>query len=259
MKKILLLILILFTAGFLIQCSAYGQNTDSALRITQYVTDETGTLTASQIDELRIILKNFEDSTSNQVVVYIISSLKGNPIEMLAYDIAEKNGIGQKGRNNGVLLLIAMNEKQLRIEVGYGLEGALPDALCGRIIDNEIKPEFRNGNYFEGISKGIQAIMSATKGEYEPDKSKKGFDLCYGPTLFTIAIFGLIFIMIIIEILKGIFGFGRVYTKAGKKNGWKSGGWFWGGGSGSDSSGDSFGGFSGGGGSFGGGGASGSW
>ena len=260
LNKTLSAIAVLAAALIIFAKPGYLQDKNSAVKITQYVTDETGTLSADELSGLRSRLKSFEDSTTNQVVVYIIKSLQGNPIEMLSYDIAAKNGIGQKGKSNGVLLLIAMAEKQLRIEVGYGLEGALPDALCGRIIEDEIKPEFRNGNYFEGISNGIDAIIMATRGEYKPEKSNKGFGGCIGPGLFVALIFGFIFIMIVIEIIKGIFGFGRVFSGSKKsKSGWNSGGWWWGGGSGGSGSGGSFGGFSGGGGSFGGGGASGSW
>jgi uncharacterized protein len=260
LKKILSAITV-FTVLFIFSETVQLQDNKTAVKITQYVTDETGTLTAGELSELRSRLKSFEDSTSNQIVAVIIKSLQGTPIEMLSYDLAEKNGIGQKGKSNGVLLLIAMEERQLRIEVGYGLEGALPDALCGRIIEDEIKPEFRKGNYYEGISNGIDAIIKATKGEYKPEKSGKGLGGCIGPGLFVIIIIVFIFVMIAIEIIKGIFGFGRVYSGSKKsKSGWSSGGWWWGGGSsGGFGSGGSFGGFSGGGGSFGGGGASGSW
>lgn len=263
MKNILFLLLTFITAGSAFSNFSAEPGTDSTVKITQYVTDESGTLNPQEINLLRQILKNYEDSTSNQIVVYIIKSLNGIPIEMAAYDIAEKNGIGQKGKNNGALLLIAMNDKRMRIEVGYGLEGALPDALCGRIIENEITPSFKNGNYYEGILNGVNAMISATKGEYKSDKSKKGIGGCFGPGLFVILVIGFIIIMIIIEILKGIFGFGRVFSRSRKNkgDGWNSGGWWWGGGSGGSGGfgGGSFGGFSGGGGSFGGGGASGGW
>ena len=261
MKKILFLFLIFAAAGTAFSNFSAEPGTDTTVKITQYVTDESGTLKPQEINRLRQILRNYEDSTSNQIVVYIIRSLDGKPIEMVSYDIAKKNGIGQKGKNNGVLLLIAMNDKRMRIEVGYGLEGALPDALCGRIIEDEITPSFRNGNYYEGVVNGVNAIISATKGEYKSGKSEKGIGGCIGPGLFVILVIGFIIIMIAIEIIKGIFGFGRVFSSS-KKNrgdGWNSGGWWWGGGSGGSSGGFGGGGFSGGGGSFGGGGASGGW
>ncbi|MBN1634704.1 MAG: TPM domain-containing protein [Ignavibacteria bacterium] len=264
MKKLLYLILLFSVTGTAFSFTAAESVSDSTVKITQYVTDETGILTSQEINQLRQTLKNFEDSTSNQIVVYIIKSLNGMPIEMVSYDIAEKNGIGQRGKNNGALLLIAMNDRRMRIEVGYGLEGALPDALCGRIINDEITPSFKNENYYEGIVKGVNAIMSATKGEYKPGKSEKEQGICIGPGLFITLFIGFIIILIVIEILKGIFGFGRVYSgsKGSKSSGWNSGGWWWGsGGSGGSGGfgGGSSGGFSGGGGSFGGGGASGGW
>lgn len=261
LKKILFILLILAAAGTAFSNTAAEPLADSTVKIRQYVTDETGTLRPQEISQLRQVLKDFEDSTSNQIVVHIIKSLDGMPIEMVAYDIAKKNGIGQKGKNNGALLLIAMNEKRIRIEVGYGLEGALPDALCGRIIENEITPSFKNGNYYEGILNGVNAIISATKGEYKSGKSQKGTEGCIGPGLFVTLVIGFIIIMVIIEVLKGIFGFGRVFSRSrkNKSDGWNSGGWWWGGGSGGSGGFGGGGGFTGGGGSFGGGGASGGW
>lgn len=231
-------------------------------RIVNYVTDESGTLTASQVSSLESKLSQFEKETSNQLVVYIISSLEGESLEEKSYETAEKSGIGQKGKNNGVLLFIAMNDRKLRIEVGYGLEGALPDALCNQIIRKEITPHFKQGEYYEGINAGVDAIINATKGEYTQDtKSSKdnkkigiGIGVCGIPILITVIIFFFV-IFIIINVIRGIFGWG------GRRRGnwWYTGGSGSSWGSGSSYSGGSFGGFSGGGGSFGGGGASGSW
>lgn len=86
------------------------------------------------------------------------------------WDFAEKNKIGKKDRNNGVLLLIVKNDRKLRIEVGYGLEGALTDAASSSIIRNEITPKFKQGNYYDGINAGVDAIIAVTKGEYAGDK-----------------------------------------------------------------------------------------
>jgi uncharacterized protein len=230
-------------------------------KIVSYVTDKSGTLTSGQINSLQSKLMNFEKETSNQVVVYMISSLEGESLEEKSYEIAEQNGIGQKGKNNGVLLFISMNDHKLRIEVGYGLEGALPDALADQIIRKEITPYFKQNKYYEGISAGIDAIMKATKGEYTADKKdtkQKGeqfnIGVC-GLPIFIFIIFIFFGFFIVISIVRRIFGWSRY---SGRSGWWNSGGWT--GGSGSSwSSGGSFGGFSGGGGSFGGGGASGSW
>lgn len=130
------------------------------------VHDEAKILTPSFIDSIEVELQRFNDSTSNQVGVFLISSLKGEPIEDLAIRVAKKWKLGQADKDNGVLLLIAKDDRQMRIEVGLGLEGALPDAICNRIIRNEIAPSFRKDAYDEGIRNGLTAIMAASKGEY---------------------------------------------------------------------------------------------
>lgn len=225
-----------------------------AKKLTEYVVDETNTLTTNQKQTLINKLRSFEDATTNQVVVYIINSLGGKTIEQYSYEIATKNQIGQKGKNNGVLFLISMTDKKMRIEVGYGLEGALPDAICKRIIDNEVKPEFQKSNYYDGILKGVDAIISATKGEYKSEKQSNGILKKIGSILLDILIvIGVIILLIIFSAIKYIVGT-TVFGAGSKGSGYyKSGGWS------SRGGGFSGGGFSGGGGSFGGGGASGSW
>ncbi len=220
------------------------------------MTDETGTLTSSQLLDLNTKLSNEDKSTSNQIIVYMISTLDGESLEDVSIRLAEKNKIGKKENNNGVLMLIVKNDRKIRIEVGYGLEGALTDALSSQIIRNDITPEFKSGNYYSGIDKGVDAIIKAVKGEYIADKNPGSENnLCYGLPVFVMIIFGIIFFFIFISIIKGRRMIGRsIYAG---KSGWSSSGWGSGG-----SSGGSFGGgggFSGGGGSFGGGGASGSW
>jgi uncharacterized protein len=255
-------ILLSFILAFCISSSIAqkSESTPSGIKIKQYVTDETGTLTSSQTSTLEAKLSDFDKETSTQIVVYMISSLNGESLEETSYEIAEKNGIGQKSKNNGVLLFIVKDDRKLRIEVGYGLEGALPDALAGQIIRKEITPYFKQGKYYEGIDAGVDAIISATKGEYTQDKQYAekendfGIGCCGVPfaVLFIFLFFGVFFVT---SILRRIFGWGRVTGR--RSSWWNSGGWS--SGSGSSWSSGSFGGFSGGGGSFGGGGASGSW
>ena len=236
-------------------------NTDNPKKIVQYVTDETGTLSSGQVLALSQKLRDFDTKTSTQIVVYMIQSLDGESLEDMANRIAEKNKIGKKGKDNGVLLFIAKSDRKIRIEVGYGLEGALTDALSSQIIRKEIAPSFKSNNFYEGIDKGTNAIISVTKGEYTADK--KGLDgtTCLGMPIFLLMIFGIIFFSIFISIIRRIFGFGRGIYSGGRRGGdgwsnWGGGGFFGGGSSGSSGG---FGGFSGGGGSFGGGGASGGW
>jgi uncharacterized protein len=126
-------------------------------------------LTPREVAVLGQKLEAFEKETTNQIAVLLIPSLQGDSLEDFSIRLAEKWKIGQKGRNNGAILLIVKNERKLRIEVGYGLEGALPDALSGSIIRNEIGPQFEEGRFYAGIEAGLNAIMAATK-EYRPVK-----------------------------------------------------------------------------------------
>lgn len=222
------------------------------ISIKEYVTDNTGTLSDTEISGLRQKLQNFYKSTSTQIVVYMTGSLGSESLEDVSQNIAEKNGIGKKGKNNGVLLFIAKSDRKLRIEVGYGLEGALPDAVSDQIIRKIITPKFKKNDYFGGISDGVDAIMAATIGEFKADnKDDSGSDgICTVGFIAIFIIFGML--IFIISIIRSFFGGG----------GWGSGGRYYGSGGGffsGGSSGFSGGGFSGGGGSFGGGGASGSW
>ncbi len=232
---------------------------DNPTLLRNYVVDETGTLTNSQVNALTQKLRQLEEQTSNQFVVYIIPSLDGESLEDLSIRLAEKNKIGKKEKNNGVLLLIVKNDRKIRIEVGYGLEGALTDAASSSIIRNEIAPKFKQGNYYDGINAGIDAMIAVTKGEYTAEKSsQKGSGVCGGVPFFVILIFMIIIMFIITSAIRNSFGRGK--TMYGSKRGWKSVPWIISsGGSSSGSSWGSSGGFSGGGGSFGGGGASGSW
>ena len=207
------------------------------------VVDLAGILTPSQIYKLEEKLYLFEKRTSNQIAVLTIPSLEGEDIEEYSIKVAEKWKLGIKGKDNGVLLLVAMKERKIRIEVGYGLEGALPDILAFNIIRTQIAPYFKKGRYYEGILTGVESIIDAIKGEYvaeaPPERAHET-----GKSIGSL----LTFIFLILLFL--LPGRGRM-------------GWFWAGvGMGSffrGGRGGGFGGFGGGGGSFGGGGASGGW
>lgn len=219
-------------------------------QLTQWVTDQTGTLSPEQINQLSRVLSVFQDSTSNQVVVLMIPTLDGYPIEDYAFSVAEKNKIGSKEHSNGILVLIAKNDRKARIEVGYGLEGPLPDATANYIIRKEMGPFFKDNDYYQGIAAGITAIIKATAGEYKMvkkrEKKQKGIGI-------GAIIFALLFIFIIPRLSRrGIFYGGGI-------GGFGGGGFGGGGFGGGSSGGGGFGGFSGGGGGFGGGGSSGSW
>lgn len=211
--------------------------------------DEAKVLTPAFISELEQLLKLHEDSTSNQIALLIVPSLNDASLEEYTLQVAEKWKLGREEKDNGALLFIALNDRKIRIEVGEGLEGVLPDAICNQIIRNEIAPYFRQDNYEGGIRAGIKAMIRAIGGEYEaaPVSARKGRRGSLWSTLIIMAI------IIIISRIRGGGGNNR-------GRGWSSGaGWYGGGFSGGGGGGGFGGGFSGGGGGFSGGGSSGSW
>ena len=133
------------------------------------VVDQTGTLSQDQIDALVQKINAQEKSTGNEIAVLMVKSLEGEALEDYSIKVARQWGVGQKDRNSGVLLFIAKDDRRLRIEVGYGLEGALTDARSGRIIRDRITPEFKAGNYYEGIDSGVDGIIAAIKNEADPN------------------------------------------------------------------------------------------
>lgn len=130
------------------------------------VVDTGHILSTTTTDLLNQRLQQLEEQDSTQVVVLTITSLRGESLEGYSLNVAETWKIGQKGVDNGAILLIAVNDRKIRIEVGYGLEGSLTDLMCGRIIRNFITPEFRQGQYDQGVLKGVDAIIKTVKGEY---------------------------------------------------------------------------------------------
>ncbi len=130
------------------------------------INDFADMLTSYEEIEIERLLEENEKATSNQIVVVTIDTLGGDGLEDYSIRLAESWKIGQKEKGNGVILLISKQERKLRIEVGYGLECALPDGLCGSIIRDKIAPSFKEGDYFHGIKNGVNAIIKATRGEY---------------------------------------------------------------------------------------------
>jgi uncharacterized protein len=136
------------------------------------ITDFTSTLSLNEISFLEQKLADHEINTTNQIAVLMIPSLEGDNLEDYSIRLADKWKIGQKGKDNGVILLIVKNDRKLRIEVGYGLEGALPDGLAGSIIRDEIAPHFRKNQFFEGINRGTDAIIRAISPGLHPKTPK---------------------------------------------------------------------------------------
>lgn len=189
MKKLLLILA--FLISFL--------NAD----ITQYfpplegrVIDQAHLLSVDAQEKLTAKLKQHEDETSNQIVVVILNTLNGYEIEEYSYQLGRFWRIGQKETNNGVLLVISMDEKKIRIEVGYGLEGALTDKTSYEIINYTLKPSFRANQFEKGIDKAVDEIIQAIKGEYTPKIKNDEKDMSFD-SIFAFLYFGIIFISMI--------------------------------------------------------------
>lgn len=210
------------------------------------VVDHASMLDQALEQRLTGLLKAHEYATTNQVVIVTLPNLGGYDIETYGYQLGRHWQIGQKDKDNGVLLIVAKKERKVRIEVGYGLEGTLTDAISSNIINSVILPEFKKARFAIGIEHGSAAIVQALGGEYEIKKGKNG----RGTTNFFI-------ILIVLLIFFGLQHFGGSSPGSGGRGrhyghgGGRTGGGSFGGGGG--------GGFSGGGGGFGGGGASGGW
>jgi uncharacterized protein len=147
-------------------------------RATGYVVDGAGMLSPATVEGLNAALHLHEQETSNQVVVHTVPSLDGEAIETYSIRLATALKAGQKGQDNGVLLLVSRDDRKVRIEVGYGLEGALPDVLCGRIIREEIVPRFKQGDMDAGVAGGVDKILGAIRGEYKAtaaDRARHAF------------------------------------------------------------------------------------
>ena len=259
-KKFIFLFLLIYSTV------AFGQ--DFPAMSNRLVNDYAGVLSNQQVQQLEQKLVAFDDSTSTQIAVVLLKSLGGYDVADYAVRLAQQWGIGGKEHNNGILLLASIDDRRVTIQTGYGVEGAVPDAIAFRIINDDIKPAFARQNYFVGLNNATNSLMDYTKGEYKAKRKKDG-NKGGVPT-------GLIFIIFIILFLLisksdgGGRGGGQVMDRRGSSDilwwtllgglsggaGPRRGGGFGGGGFGGGSGGG-FGGFGGGG--FGGGGSSGSW
>lgn len=221
------------------------------------VNDYAGILSQEQEYQLESLLRETQKQTSSQVVLLTIPSLQGENLEDYSFRVAEKWQLGQKKLDNGVLLLVSMQEKKLRIEVGYGLEAIITDLKSGYIIRKIVVPEFKTGNFYQGISKGLVAITGLISNEFEISQAELAkYQQERNQSSGHLPIGGIVFVIMIV-----LGSVGRRGRRGGGILPWlivgsmlggnrDHGGGFGGGG---------FGGFSGGGGSFGGGGASGGW
>jgi uncharacterized protein len=219
---------------------------------SQYVNDYDSLLNQQEVEALNKMLRAYEDSTSNQLVVAIFTNAKGYAVEDFSIRLAEKWQVGQKDRENGLIMVIFKEDRAIRIEVGYGLEDMIPDAVAFEVAQSVIPPYFREEQYYQGIYQGLQALMKAAAGKYQGVPAERSPE-------FSFWIPFIIFLIIII-----VFSRWRKFSNA-SSGGWKDSGPFFGGGLGGGFGGSTrgssggFGGFRAGGGSFGGGGATGRW
>jgi uncharacterized protein len=227
--------------------------------------DYAGIVRSDTAHQLDAELTQFERVTSNQIVVAIFAHMQSaSSIEDYSVRVAQAWGVGQRDKKNGAVLFIFSQDRKLYIQVGYGLEGVLPDALCKQIIANEITPHFRSGDYTAGVTAGVHALMAASRGEYRGTGRTvaEGSNANVG-SLDLGTIFSGVFLLLIVGFSVWRARRGFVYGRGGSNTwidwgGGSSGGWGGGGFSGGGGGGGG-GSFSGGGGSFGGGGAGGSW
>jgi len=261
--------------------------------LTGRVIDLTGTLSGGAVNRIENELANFEAKKGSQIAVLILPSTQPEDIEQYGIRVAEQWKLGRKGVDDGAILLVAKNDRRVRIEVGYGLEGALSDAISNRIIDETISPHFKLGDYDAGVEEGVKQMISVADGEPLPEPDRRWE---HKGGIGNLLPFVLVLVVVASGVLRAIFGrlFGSLATGGlaggivwlishlvtlgvgagavaflfamllGSARGWSTGGGGWRGGFGGGLGGGSFGGgggggFSGGGGGFGGGGASGSW
>jgi uncharacterized protein len=220
---------------------------------SQYVVDAAGILSPQLVGSLNQRLEAFERETSNQVLVATFPRIPdGYALEDFTQRTAEAWGVGQSKDDNGVVLFIFPNDRVTRIEVGYGLEGALPDILTKRIIENELLPAFRRGDFNSGISRGVNAILQATRGEYRASGQTNADSEKEPEGSWLVFVLFILILLMMVAVSRNAARRGTFYGPRGRRTVWIppiGGGWTGRGG----------GGFSSGGGSFGGGGASGRW
>lgn len=256
------------------------------------VTDLTGTLGREQAASLETELAQFEQARGSQIAILLVPSTRPETIEEYSIRVAESWKLGRKGIDDGILILVAKGDRKLRIEVGRGLEGAVPDAVAKRIVAEVIGPRFKEGDFHGGLKAGVAKLQSAIAGEALPppkstSPSRGGMDIetllvvslviatmlgavmgrlmgRLGGSTVTSGVVGTLAWLVTDSALAALIGailvfiYVLAFASSGRGGGWSSGGWSSGGGGGW-SGGSSDGGFSGGGGDFGGGGASGDW
>ncbi len=261
MKKLLLILVTFLSVSFI-----FGQTVLPKPNPPRLVNDVANVLSPEQVEILERKLVALDDSTSNQIAVVLIKTLGDYAIEDYAVKLFREWGIGNKKTNNGILIIAAIDDRKVWIEVGYGLEGPIPDITASSIYRNEIVPRFKEQNYYRGIDNAINALSKAAVGEYKVKKERRGNNGGKGSSILTFIIILIVIVVILGRGGRGGRGGGMMNrggfsdvaqalllsSLLGGGRGGSSGGW-----GGGDSGGGGFGGF--GGGSSGGGGAGGGW
>jgi uncharacterized protein len=256
----------LIVAFCLILCGYFAFAQNFPPKSTTLVTDYTNTLSPEDKQKLENKLVAFNDTSSTQIAVVMIKSVGEYDINEYGAALGRNWGIGQKGKNNGILILVAVDDHKMTIQTGYGVEGALPDVIAQQIRVNDMNPHFKQGDFYGGLDVGTDDIIKYTKGEYKAENKPRKQQGGGSPAIFIIIV-----IVLLILIFRNRGGGGQVIGSRGVASpfwwflagsmlgGRSSGGGGWGGfsGGGGGSSGGGFGGF--GGGDFGGGGSGGSW
>jgi len=241
-----------------------------------WVTDRAGVLSASEISSLSAVLATYASESSTQIVIVTIPSLDGRDISSYAFELGERWEVGQRGIDNGIVILVSVGDQKVFIATGYGVESAVPDVVAGRIVRDVITPNFRQGRFHEGLRKAVDALVAATYGQFEATQAVAARYPNARPRIIYFALLIVIVIVVVIVIKRVASntddfddpgggrtrgrnlppviiwggGWGGRYRHGGGLGGSPGGGF---GGSGG------FGGFGGGGGGFGGGGAGGGW
>lgn len=172
-----------------------GQDIPTAPNPPRLVNDFANQLNGTEIQALEQKLVTYNDSTSSQVTVVIVKSVQPYPIADYAFKLGREWGVGQEGKNNGVVILWASDDREVFIATGYGMEGVLPDAIAKRIVEQVILPQFRNGQYYQGLDRAADMIFKYASGEYKADPTTAEED-SIAPLLIAVIIFVILMIII---------------------------------------------------------------
>ncbi|MCB0430956.1 MAG: TPM domain-containing protein [Flavobacteriales bacterium] len=270
MKLKLFLFLFIACFGFIHAEAPFKKGIPERPSPPTLVNDFTNTLSRSEVYQLENKLVAFDDTTSNQIVVLITDDLHGYDPAEFTIAVGNQWGVGQKDFKNGIVVMVSPGERKTFIATGYGLEGAIPDAICKRIVENTMIPKFKENNYYDGIDQATDVLMQLASGEITVSQLEER----QARQKIVTVVMGILMVLGIASLVL-LIGYSRVrhYARANdlsfwtafwilnsmnnRRGGGSGGGFFGGGGGGFGGGGGGFGGF--GGGSFGGGGAGGSW